>query len=148
MRYLRAMRYGHCIAVIAIVVLATGAAGAQSAETYKARLGIAPTDANNQPFVTGSGAVTAVLRGARLSVTGTFEGLQTPATTAKVHLGPKGIRGAAILNLTATKATSGTLQGELTLTAAQVDHLKRARLYVQVNSDKAADGNLWGWLLP
>ncbi len=141
------MRYAHCLVVIVGVMLAAGAPGAQSADTYKARLGIAPTDANNQPFITGSGAITAVLRGARLSVTGTFEGLQTAATTARVHLGPKGIRGAAILDLTVTKATAGTLQGELTLTAAQVDHLKRTRLYVQVNSEKAADGNLWGWLL-
>ena len=142
------MRYACRFAVIAVLALATGAADAQSQETFKARLGIAPTDANNQPFVTGAGTVTAVLRGMRLSVSGTFQGLQTPATTARLHLGPKGIRGAAILDLTATKATAGTLQGEFTLTAAQVDHLKRARLYVQVNSEKAADGNLWGWLLP
>jgi hypothetical protein len=133
-----------------LFMTAGGGAGvtvsAQAAETYKARLGIAPVDANNQPFVTGSGTVTATLQGTKLAITGTFTGLQSPATTARIHIAPKGIRGPAALDLTATHATAGTINGQLTLTAAQVDHLKRGRLYVQLNSEKAADGNLWGWL--
>ena len=138
--------------VLAMMVLGAGAGGAgatvaaQTAETYSARLGITPVDANNQPFVTGSGTVTATLQGTKLSVNGTFTGLQSPATIAQIHVGPKGIRGPAALDLVVTKANAGTITGQVTLTAAQVDHLKRGRLYVQLNSEKAADGNLWGWL--
>jgi hypothetical protein len=130
----------------ASVAFATAPLSAQTIETYTARLGITPVDANNQAFVTGSGTVTATLQGTKLSIDGKFTGLQSPATVAQIHVGPKGIRGPAALDLVVTKATSGTITGQLTLSAAQVDHLKRGRLYVQLNSEKAADGNLWGWL--
>lgn len=135
--------------MLLLTVAAGGArvtVSAQAAETYTARLGIAPVDANNQPFVTGSGSVTATLQGTKLAITGTFTGLQSPATVARIHIAPKGIRGPAALDLTVTKATAGMITGQLTLTPAQVDHLKRGRLYVQLDSEKAADGNLWGWL--
>lgn len=136
------------IIAITIVLALTALVYAQNAQTFKARLSPMPVDATNQAGTTGMGAVTAVLAGTKLSVSGTFSGLQTPATIAQVHVGPKGISGPAALDLTVTKATSGTLQGELMLTAAQVEHLKRGRLYIQIHSEKAPDGNLRGWLLP
>jgi hypothetical protein len=136
------------IIAITIVLALTALVYAQNAQTFKARLSPMPVDATNQAGTTGLGAVTAVLAGTKLSVSGTFSGLQTPATIAKVHVGPKGISGPGVLDLTVTKATSGTLQGELMLTSAQVEHLKRGRLYIQIHSEKAPDGNLRGWLLP
>lgn len=136
------------IIAITIVLALTALVYAQNAQTFKARLSPMPVDATNQAGTTGMGAVTAVLAGTKLSVSGTFSGLQTPATIAQVHVGPKGISGPAVLDLTVTKATSGTLQGELMLTSAQVEHLKRGRLYIQIHSEKAPDGNLRGWLLP
>ena len=132
---------------VTILVL-TSVVSAQRGQAFKARLSPAPVDVTNQAATTGVGAVTAVLTDTKLSVTGTFSGLQGPATIAQVHIGPRGISGPAALDLTVTKATSGTVQGELTLTAAQVDHLKRGRLYIQIHSEKAPDGNLRGWLLP
>ena len=136
------------IIAVTIVLALTPLVYAQNAQTFKARLSPMPVDATNQAGTTGLGAVTAVLAGAKLSISGTFSGLQTPATIAQVHVGPKGISGPAVLDLTVTKATSGTLQGELMLTPAQVEHLKRGRLYIQIHSEKAPDGNLRGWLLP
>ena len=136
------------IIAITIFLALTALVYAQNAQTFKARLSPMPVDATNQAGTTGLGAVTAVLAGTKLSVSGTFSGLQTPATIAQVHAGPKGISGPAVLDLTVTKATSGTLQGELMLTSAQVEHLKRGRLYIQIHSEKAPDGNLRGWLLP
>ena len=53
-----------------------------------------------------------------------------------------------MLDLIVTKATSGTITGDLMLTAIQADHLMRNRVYVQVHSEKAPEGHLWGWLLP
>ncbi|SRR6266550_1192715 len=135
-------------AIIAILILAlVPLVHAQGAQTFKARLSPVPVDATNQPATTGVGAATAVLTGTKLSISGTFSGLQGPATIAQIHIGPKGISGPPALDLTVTKATSGTLQGDLMLTAAQVDHLKRGRLYIQIHSEKAPDGNLRGWLL-
>jgi hypothetical protein len=132
---------------ITLAFSAAGLLAAQAPVTYKARLGIAPVDASNQPFVSGSGSVTAVLTGNRLAVSGTFAGLVTSATVARIHVGPKGIRGPAQIALTVTRDRSGTVESVVTLTAAQVDHLKRGRLYVQIDSEKAPEGNLWGWLL-
>ncbi len=124
------------------------ATGAQSTPPFKARLSPVPVDATTQPRTTGMGSVTATLRGNVLSVSGTFSGLQGPATIAQLHVAPRGLRGPAVLDLIVTKGTSGTVQGDLALTGAQVDHLRRLRLYIQIHSEAAPEGNLWGWLLP
>ena len=95
----------------------------------------------------GAGSLTATLAGKQLTVQGTFEGLRSPATTAQIRRGPKGIRGPAILNLTVTKAQKGEVSGTLELTQDQIADLRSGRLYVQIQSERAPDGNLWGWLL-
>jgi hypothetical protein len=33
------------------------------------------------------------------------------------------------------------------LSADQVDSLKKGKFYIQINSEKAPEGNLWGWLM-
>ena len=135
-----------CLPLIGAVTLT-----AQPPKTYRARLSPVPIDVSMQATVAGSGSVSAVLTGTKLAITGTFEGLKSPATTAKIHKGPtRGVRGPNVLDLAVTKtdATSGTLSGSLTLTAIQVADLEKGRLYVQLHSEKAPDGNLWGWLLP
>ena len=121
--------------------------GAQGGGTFKARLSPVPIDATMAANVAGSGSVTAVLTGAKLSITGTFEGLRSPATVAQVHSGRKGVRGPSVFDLTVTKATSGAIEGNLTLTREQGADLNAGKLYVQIHSEKAPDGNLWGWLL-
>jgi hypothetical protein len=133
-----------------LLVLLTGsvALSAQGPRAFTARLATAPVEAANAATLTGSGAVTATLTGHRLVVVGSFKGLQGAATAARLHVAPMGMRGPAMLDLTATKASSGTIMGDLTLTAVQVDHLTRNRVYVQLHSEKAPDGALWGWLLP
>lgn len=120
-----------------------------SGAAFTARLSTVPIDLAMAATVAGSGSVTATLKGRTLSVTGAFTGLRSAATVARVHRGPnRGLRGASIADLTATPATSGDITGSVELTAAQVDDLRRGRLYVQLHSEKAPDGNLWGWLLP
>ena len=133
----------------ALFLAASVTLGAQTPETFKARLGTVPVEAATLAGLTGaSGAVTVVLTGTKLSVNGTFKGLQSPATVARLHAGPMGQRGPAMLDLAVTKATSGTINGDLVLTPVQADHLRRKRVYVQVHSEKAPEGHLWGWLLP
>ena len=115
---------------------------------FRARLSTVPIDLLMQRTITGRGSVTATLAGTTLAVKGTFEGLTSPATMARIHRGPKGIRGPAVLDLMVSQATSGTVAGTFELTAEQVDNLAHSRLYIQLHSQKAPDGNLWGWLLP
>ena len=57
------------------------------------------------------------------------------------------MRGAAIGDLTATPATSGSISGSIELGKQQIDDLAAGRLYIQLHSEKAPEGNLWGWLL-
>jgi hypothetical protein len=56
-----------------------------------------------------------------------------------------GVRGPAVLDLTVTKATSGQIGGSFELTQEQADALQNGKLYIQIHSEKAPDGNLWGW---
>jgi hypothetical protein len=130
------------------VVLAVAIAAAQSPKTFRARLAPVAIDAAMKATVTGSGSLTAVLTGSRLAVNGKFDGLRGPATVASIHQGPAtGVRGPAILDLSVSKATSGAVSGSFDLTPEQVESLLKGRLYVQIHSEKAPDGNLWGWLL-
>ena len=145
-------RRGFTVVVVgAAILLVAQAASAQtvekSVETYKARLSVVPIDVSMMSTIAGSGSLTAVLTGKKLTLTGTFEGLRSPATVAQIHRGPKGIRGPAMFDLAVTKSTSGTVSGTLDLTPAQIEELRNGRLYVQIHSERAPDGNLWGWLL-
>jgi len=72
---------------------------------------------------------------------------RSAATIAQIHLGQRGVRGPVMFDLTVTKATSGTLTGTFNLTPEQVEAVKGGRFYIQIHSEQAPDGNLWGWLL-
>jgi hypothetical protein len=131
-----------------LVALSAVPVGVQQTRTFAARLSPVPITVAMQKEVAGRGAAKAVLMGDMLTVQGTFEGLRTPATVARVHLAPRGTRGPAVLDLTVSKGTTGTISGTLELTPRQVEALEKASLYIQIHSEKAPDGNLWGWLLP
>jgi len=135
--------------VVAVaLVMATSAVIHAQAPQYRARLAIVPIDIAMQATIAGSGAVTGTLKGNTLTINGTFSGLKTAATVARVHRSPRtAMRGVPIGDLTATAGTSGTLVGTIELTKEQVEDLAAGRLYVQLHSEKAPEGNLWGWLL-
>ena len=121
---------------------------AQAARTFRTRLSPVPVTAYNANIV-GTGSVTATLTGNTLAVNGTYEGLASPATQARIFKSPKpGIRGEALLDLKVSGGTAGTITGQFTLTAAQVAEIAASRYYVQLHSEKAAEGNLWGSLMP
>jgi hypothetical protein len=123
-------------------------AHAQAAKTFKTRLSPVPVAAYNVNVV-GTGTVTATLTGNKLVISGTYDGLASPATQAKVWKSPKpGIRGEALLDLKVSGGTSGTITGQFDLTPAQIQEISASRYYVQLHSEKAAEGNLWGWLMP
>ena len=120
---------------------------AADSQTFKGRLSPVPIESNRSE-ITGSGSTTAVLTDRSLVVRGTFTGMRSAATIAQIHLGPRGVRGPVMFDLTVTKDTSGTIAGTLMLTPVQVEAVRSGRFYVQIHSEKAPDGNLWGWLLP
>jgi hypothetical protein len=107
-----------------------------------------PITAQLADTVAGVGLVTATLKGTTLSIDGTYEGLPSPATGAWLHRSQKGVRGPAVFELKVSGGTRGTITGTLQLTSTQVDDLRLERFYVQLNSEGAPDGNLWGWLMP
>lgn len=134
--------------LVASLLASAAGAGAQGARTYKTRLSPVPVPAYNANIV-GTGTVTATLTGTRLAVSGSYEGLASKATLAKIYKSAKpGMRGEPILDLTVTGGISGTITGQFDLTAPQVQELAASRYYVQLSSERAAEGNLWGWLMP
>jgi hypothetical protein len=105
-------------------------------------------DGGMRATVAGTGSATAILTGTKLNITGTFDGLLSPASTAAVHRSPvMAVRGPSFAPLTVTKAAKGTVTGSIDLTPEQLQALKKGQLYIQISSDKAPDGNLWGWLV-
>ena len=135
------------IFVAVAALCASQAALAQSAETYKVRLTPVPIDASMMAFIAGSGSLSAVLSGDKLTISGNFARLRSPASEAQIHRGAKGVRGPAILDLVVSRAASGSVSGSVTLSPAQIEDLRNSRLYVQIDSEGAPEGNLWGWLL-
>jgi hypothetical protein len=146
------LRWANLALLLAAALLLPVVAGAQESakkETFKARLSPVPIDLSMMATVAGTGSLTATLSGKQLTIQGTFAGLRSAATTAQIHRSPKGIPGPVVagLDLNVTKADRGEISGTLELNADQIADLKGGRLYVQIQSERAPDGNLWGWLL-
>ena len=153
-----------CLVTLALCAGLSSLALAQG-DKYEARLAPAPplglrgergTDRPTPAsHVAGLGKAVATLSGRKLTVSGSFDKMASPATVAKVGLGlAPGARLDLLWDLTITKApqgtpagTSGTIAGSIDLTPAQVDALKKGKLYVQINSEGAPNGHLLGWLL-
>ena len=121
------------------------------AANFEAQLDPAPFNATSRAIVIESGGqVTATLEGRTLSVRGTFSNLSSPATAASFRVGlAKGVLGDAIGGtLTVTPATQGSVAGSIKLTSAQLAALNKQSLYIRIDSEKAPDGHLQGWLEP
>ena len=135
-----------CAAALAGIALASAVVAQQS---YEVRLRPVPIEASTAATTTGMGEATAQLTGSRLTVRGNFTGLKGAATVARLHQGAvMGVRGPAFADLTVSAAASGTVSGEVTLTESQLAGLRQGHVYLQIHSESAPDGNLWGWLLP
>ncbi len=137
----------HFAAAMAMFLLCCGAAFA--ATTYQTNLGPMPLDEANKQNMLGRGDATAILDGNSLTVSGRFAGLPSPASAAHLKEGLAiGVPGQQAADLIVSPATSGTVSGTLILSAKQAAAFRTGKLYVQIDSQKAPSGNLWGWLLP
>jgi hypothetical protein len=134
------------LAFLVLAVLGASVAFAQTSRTFTARLSPVPIMASMQDTVAGLGSVTATLTGDRLVVDGKFNGLRSPATVARLHLAAPAMRGPAVHDLKVSSGTTGTISGTVELTGEERQALERGRIYIQLHSEKAPEGNLWGWL--
>jgi CHRD domain len=134
--------------MLSALLILVAALPAQQPRVFTARLSTVPITVAMQNVVAGRGSAKATLTGNKLTVEGSFDGLRSPATVARIHLAPRAMRGAAVHELTVSKGTTGMISGSLELTSRQVEALEKGSLYIQLHSEKAPDGNLWGWLLP
>jgi len=123
--------------------------GGAAAQTYQANLGPMPLDAATNANMLGRGEATATLEGKTLTLNGHFAGLSSQATKAHLFVGIAiGVPGNDGFDLTVSQAEAGTLSGQVALNAKQAAAFRTGKLYVQIDSQKAPTGNLWGWLLP
>lgn len=136
-------------AVAAALSMASVTWAAAQSTTFTTRLSTTPIDRSLQATVTGTGSISAGLDGRELVLDGSFAGLTGPATVAHLHVGPAtGVRGPAIADLDVDHAASGGIRGTVRLSRSDAVAFGEGRMYVQIDSEPAPEGNLWGWLLP
>jgi len=118
-------------------------------QKFDTRLTAVAFDGATRANVQGDGHVEAVLSNEKLSVSGAFADLPSTATVAHLCLGDGiGVPGNPIFDVTVSGTTEGTFSGTFTLNRKQLLALKSGHVYLQIDSQKAPDGNLWGWLMP
>ena len=134
---------------LAALFLGSFSSAASAADVYASRLTAVAYDGAMRANVQGDGHVSATLNGSSLTVSGDFTALPSAASSVKLYSGPGiGVPGDAILDLQLSGQNQGTISGTVKLNGRQLAALKQGHVYVQLNSQKAPDGNLWGWLLP
>jgi hypothetical protein len=116
---------------------------------FHVRLSPGPRLVGTRADRSGSGSVTATLEGDTLTLQGSFSGLLAVPTGAHLHMGSlPGVRGPRIADLTVSQSTIGIVSGTVELNAQQLAALRKGGLYVEIDSDKAPEGDLWGWIMP
>ncbi|HEY3243182.1 MAG TPA: CHRD domain-containing protein [Phycisphaerae bacterium] len=79
----------------------------------------------------------------------TFMGLTSPANAAHIHgLAPPGMNAGILIPLTVTPATSGTVTGSGTLSAANVTGMLNGLTYVNIHTGQFPGGEIRGQIVP
>ena len=127
---------------------AVASSGRVSAQvgSFRARLSPLPVSGRTVRTITGLGQVGATLDGNRLTVTGTYQGMSSPATAAHLHFGAPGRPGPLAQPLEVTTSPEGEVTGTAELTDQQVGALQAQSLYVQIHSEDNPAGELRGWI--
>ncbi|MFY0526349.1 CHRD domain-containing protein [Archangium gephyra] len=115
--------------------------------------------ANEVPPVTtnANGVATATLDGDKLTVTGTFSGLQSnlqevsgTGSAAHVHQAAQGTNGPVVFSLgvTTSEQRNGSYTGTKNLSKEEQEAFKGGLFYVNVHSVNAPGGEIRGQLIP
>jgi CHRD domain len=140
--------WGACLLGACLLSVLPGAA-AQSPLTFHFRLSPGPRLVGTRADRSGGGSVVATLDGSKLTLKGSFSGLLSVPTGAHLFMGSlPGVRGPQVTGLTISPATTGVLSGIVQLTTEQLTALHNGGLYVEIDSDQAPEGDLWGWIMP
>jgi len=138
------------IALGATVLAYVGFAAEPPATTKKYQAYLSPMPHNDamHPMFIGKATMIATVKGDTLSVNGAFSGLASPATRAHLCLSmAPGVPGKPIFELALPNGIEGNLSGTFKLDKEQTSALQKGQIYIQIDSEKAPNGNLWGWLL-
>jgi CHRD domain len=119
------------------------------AATFTFRLSPGPRLVGTRAASSGGGSFTATMEGNKLTLKGSYHGLLAVPTGAHLFMGSlPGVRGPLVADLTVSPATTGMLSGVVELNSKELAALYKGGLYVEIDSDKAPDGDMWGWLYP
>jgi hypothetical protein len=136
-------------AVAGLSTLIALAFAAPREEHFQTRLSPIAMDLLTRDSVAGVGHATAVLTNDTLTLSGVFEGLPSAVMSANLHQGiAVGARGQLAFKLAVSGSRQGAINGSVRLRKNQAAALRSGRMYVQLQSEGAPDGHLWGWLLP
>lgn len=134
---------------IALVSLSFAADKPAANKKYQAHLSPMPHNDAMHPNFSGKGNAIATLAGDTMSLSGAFTGLASPATKAQICLSlAPGIPGKPIFEFQVPAGVEGKVTASFKLDKDQTAALQKGQLYIQIHSEKAPNGNLWGWLLP
>jgi alcohol dehydrogenase (cytochrome c) len=125
----------------------TGQASGQ-ADIFRARLSPLAVDGQTVRTITGVGEVRATLVGNRMTVTGTYRGMGSPAIAAHLHVAAPGERGPVAQPLEVSASPEGDIGGTVDLTDEQSTALRARSLYIQIHSEENPEGELRGWIFP
>jgi hypothetical protein len=134
------------LGLAAVLLTATAAMADQS---FDFRLSPGPRLVGTRAESSGSGRVHAELKGNVLTLSGDYHGLLAASANAQLMMGPlPGVRGPKLADLTITPAVNGTISGKVTLNRQAMAAFAKGGLYVEITSQPAPDGDLWGWVIP
>jgi len=134
------------LGLAALMLTATAASADQS---FDFRLSPGPRLVGTRAESSGSGRVHAELKGNVLTLSGDYHGLLAASPAAQLMMGPlPGVRGPKLADLTITPAVNGTISGKVTLNRQAMAAFAKGGLYVEITSQPAPDGDLWGWVMP
>ena len=129
-----------------LLVLPLTPAGA-AAPIFQGELDPCPSTPATRANVVGTGTVSAFSRRQQASDHRHISDLSSPATTAQLRIGlAMGVPGPVIGELPVPHQLTGAISGVVTLSPKQIAALRENSIYVQIESVKAPDGDLWAWL--
>ena len=135
------------LGLLTVIVSASAFSQANMGNSLRGRLSPMPVTGQTVRTITGEGEVRAVLNGSTLTVSGNYAGMNSSATMAHIHQGPKAIPGPVVLRLDVSGGNTGTISATLTLTPELIEALHAESLYVQIHSETNPEGELRGWLM-
>jgi hypothetical protein len=95
----------------------------------------------------GRGTATVIIRGNRLTLTGSFSGLGEPARAAHIHgAGARGANAGVIIPIQFTAAPQGQISVEVELTPEQRAMILSGRTYVNIHTATHGGGEIRGQL--